>query len=812
MGTITAGNTIGAPTGADSFALSLIDGTWNVYAPDGNIYLQEVRNPNGDFNNAGNNPSSPGYNLFNYGSQAAVDLTAGNGVYLTDWDVPRLGPSQVQVIYPPILNISAGAGGVTLQGSVTLFPSVDQNLNITTTDGGSLSAPTTAGTPELLMSDSSNAKWVGNPVSGINPFSDNDSSATVPVQAGNPNPVVVNVSGNMEDLNLITSKATEITVGGDMINCGFSGQNLHASDVTSIKVAGQIYNANQYPVIDNVTIPNVPVTDLLPGLSEAWDDIFALAVDPSAIANLSIPAGTPPSGWATYALEHASLFGSTGQVPGNEGFSYNPATGQLGVSGTPQISGATASELGTAGRAIYVLHLVNGVPVMGADGHLVLDTVTWAPTADVAALYAEEQAAGSANLVGYSLGGPGQFDINAGSISLGTSPGIVSYGVAPPTGGSDGFGTRYANLASITPSGATVDVTVAGDLDMVSSTIAALGGGDVNVTSTGGSMDLGVQQAPNVERTVGFGIFTAGEGNVNVTALGDINIDGSRIATFNGGNVNVDSLQGSVNVGSGGNTYNGVLVSYVDPATGLAQDYSENTFGSGILANTLVPGTAQFPPDTANLPGNITVEAPRGNIVATLGGITQVALGRNTAAGPTITLIAGTAPSGTVGSPNYSPGYVGNIDLGQAGVIGGTVDVSANGNITGLVISRQNSTIAASQNFNGTVLSAGLATVSGGNGVAGVIVGAGGADVSGATVTADVLGQNVSVNGGASQSTLGTASATAASQSAANQSDTQSKEQLANNDDSSNDDLKKKKLRPVLQKVKRVTVILPDRT
>jgi len=96
--------------------------------------------------------------------------------------------------------------------------------------------------------------------------------------------------------------------------------------------------------------------------------------------------------------------------------------------------------------------------------------------------------------------------------------------------------------------------------------------------------------------------------------------------------------------------------------------------------------------------------------------------------------------------------------------------------------------------------------------VAGVIVGAGGADVSGATVTADVLGQNVSVNGGASQSTLGTASATAASQSAANQSDTQSKEQLANNDDSSNDDLKKKKLRPVLQKVKRVTVILPDRT
>jgi hypothetical protein len=412
---------------------------------------------------------------------------------------------------------------------------------------------------------------------------------------------------------------------------------------------------------------------------------------------------------------------------------------------------------------------------------------------------------------GYSLGGPGQFDINAGSISLGNSSGILSCGVFDQVDTLD----RFQNLASITPSGAAVNVMVAGDLDMLTSTIAALGGGDVNVTSAGGSMDLGLQEAPDARRGVGFGIFTAGEGNVNVTALGDINIDGSRIATFNGGNINIDSLQGTVNVGSGGDTYNGVQYDYVNPVTGQASYYQEYTFGSGILANTLAPGTAQFPLplNSASVPGNITVEAPRGNIVASLGGITQESLGGNTPAGPIITLIAGSVTSGAVGAPNYSPGYAGNIDLGESGVIGGTVNLTANGNITGLVISRQNSTIAAAQNFNGSVLSAGLATVSGGVSVVGVIVGVGGANVSGASVTADVLGQNVSVNGGASESTLGaTASATAASQSAANQSDTQAKEQLANNDDSSDDDLKKKKLHPVLQRVKRVTVILPDRT
>jgi hypothetical protein len=257
-----------------------------------------------------------------------------------------------------------------------------------------------------------------------------------------------------------------------------------------------------------------------------------------------------------------------------------------------------------------------------------------------------------------------------------------------------------------------------------------------------------------------------------------------------------------------------VYVSYVDPATGQPGYYAEDVYGSGILANTLVPSTqVPLPPGSASVPGNVTVETPRGNIVATLGGITQEALDGNTAAGPIITLIAGTAASGTVGSPNYSPGYGGNIDLGQSGVIGGTVNLTANGNITAdLVISRQNSTIAAAQNFNGSVLSAGLASVSGGNSVVGIIVGVGGANVSGASVTADVLGQNVSVNGGASQSTLGaTASATSASQSAANQSETQAKEQLASNDDGSDDDKKNKKLHPTLQRVKRVTVILPDR-
>ena len=343
---------------------------------------------------------------------------------------------------------------------------------------------------------------------------------------------------------------------------------------------------------------------------------------------------------------------------------------------------------------------------------------------------------------------------------------------------------------------------------MLTSTIAAIGGGDVNVTSTGGSMDLGSQELfGNELREVGFGIINSGNGSVNVTALGDIDINGSRIASYNGGNIFIESLQGNVNAGSGGATYIGVPVSYVDPVTGLAGLYREAVYGSGIVANTLVD--TLLVPGSAKVPGNITVETPQGNIVASQGGILQEALNGNISAGPTITLVAGTPPSGTLGQPDYTPGYAGNVDLGDSGVIGGTVNVTANGNITGLVISRQNSDIVAAQNFSGTVLSGGSANVSGGGSVSGTIVGVVSATVSGGGgVTAQVLSQNANV-GGAAANTLGaTATATSTSQSAANQANNDTKTEVASTDNS-DEDQKKKKVLPLIQRVKRVTVILP---
>jgi len=322
------------------------------------------------------------------------------------------------------------------------------------------------------------------------------------------------------------------------------------------------------------------------------------------------------------------------------------------------------------------------------------------------------------------------------------------------------------------------------------------------VNSTGGEIDLGLADlsfAPPNNGNLAYGIYASAIGNVSVTANNDVNIDTARIATFNGGNVTVESLNGDVNAGNGVNEDLNILVYYPDSALDTTPSIqSPRPYGSGILAQS---PTADYQiPGTSGLPGNIIVTTPNGNIVSTLGGISQFALDGNIAGGPTVTLTAGTV--GVTATPSQ-----GNIDLGNGGVIGGTVNLTAQGNINGLIVSRQNTTVTAQQNVDVTVLSAGSAAVSGGGTVSGDIVAVGGASVSGESVTAGVFSDSGSVNGGAAQSTLGTATASTAATSAGAAA-AQTTTQAATTP--SGDDLnKKRKPQPLVQRVKRVTVILP---
>jgi hypothetical protein len=103
----------------------------------------------------------------------------------------------------------------------------------------------------------------------------------------------------------------------------------------------------------------------------------------------------------------------------NPGFTYNSSGNILGYTGT-----MTQSVLSDLTQSITVLHLVNGEPVVNPQtGQFETDTVSWANTSAVNTLYTESQGNPPLSFVslGYLIGGPGQFNINAGSISLGSS-------------------------------------------------------------------------------------------------------------------------------------------------------------------------------------------------------------------------------------------------------------------------------------------------------------------------------------------------------------------------------------------------------
>ena len=733
-GIINAGVNAGIST--KLLALSLIDGGWTVNAAQ-DILLQEVRNPNGIFNNLGLS-TSPTKHFFDYAPDAYTILNAGNAVELRGNALPRNSgtfETGITPIYAPILEITAGAGGVTLFNDLTLFPSAVGQLEITTTDGGSLTGAKAGDLTQLIVSDSSKTQYK---LAGDFGISDH---ADVPLHLDDFNPVQLNISGDLTSILLGVPKAANITVGGNLVNSRFDGQNLHGGDVTSIRVTGDIINRNEFT--------SVPV-DSAPDFT-AFNNVY------------------PP------------LTGTLAGLQNN--FSYDASTKTLTFEGR-----MNNDQLQTLlNLQVQVLDQL-GQPVLDAQGNPVTKPVQFASPDALQELYANSQDIPSQPDTGYRLGGGGQFDISAHNLDLGATVGIVSQG---PRGN--------PTLDNYFEHGADINVNLTGDLDMFSTTISSLNGGNIFV-SAAGTVNVGSTIFTGND-AFARGIFTAQKSDVTLIAGGNIDLNGSRVAAYDGGNVFVESLHGNVDAGTGGNGSVTVEEINVNPLSHAVTTSTETIPGSGILATTF--------PDSLDSVGNILVETPQGNINASAGGIVQIPLNGNNNNSGTVTLLAGTR------NPDGSVQYVGNIDASGSGVIGSNVKLDATGDIIGVVFARNNIDINAVQNVNVTAFAQGDANVSAGGDVSGTVIGIGSVTASGSTVDASLLSQNVTASGDVTSSQVGFSQGTAAnSTSQGLQNDDTEKKAVAAGTDTDDQDLKKKGGNgPLLAKsTGRVTVISPLKT
>jgi filamentous hemagglutinin family protein len=801
-GNYLLGSTGSAGTAQTSLALNLIAGGWNVTAAE-NIYLQEVRNPNGDFNvNAGG-----AFHAFDYAPSDYVNLTAGNLVQLgaPGSALPRLtglDSLRVPFIYPGILNIAAGAGGVILDGDsssssyseLILYPSPLGSLTINTTDGGSLvgnlpeNSDGTQPVFNLIISDSGHNQY-SSAAGGL--FGLNDHAAT-PVHLNSEMPVDLNISGNMDWLMLGSPEAATINVVGNMNNSWFQGMNLNSSDVTSINV-GQAARLN----MEHSGILN-PATD---GGLTVGGDINNRSIFTYVVVNA---ADAPNLALLAQAYDNTIRGVSVGATLLETSFTYDPVKKVLTYK---NISGFTLPEILALLQNLTVEVLNhNGTPELDANGNIVTEQVSVLDANTAAELLAAYNQAGPVpvGLGGYTIGGGGTFAINAGSLDLATTTGIQSKGI-----GLYKVNGNYP-LASLFSQGADITVNLTGDLDMFSSAISSLNGAGISIYA-GGQIDVGSSEF-TVTALGARGIYTTGQGNVSVIADGDIDVNGSRIAAYDGGNVTVESLHGDVNAGTGGSGFVVVSSFGIDPNTGAVVASAPTIPGSGILATT-------FPGDTGQTVGNILVEAPNGNVEASAGGIVQLPLNGVNTADSIVEVLAGLELRDSSGHPVYAdnigagmPVQVSaaqNIDANGSGVIGSTVILDASGNINGVIFARDNININAQQNVNVTALAQGSINVSSGGTISGTLIGVGGINASGGSIDAN-LESNAGISGdtsgskGMSQSSAANATSSAASASDANT--------VAKTDTGAEDDLLKKK-KPVnlARKVSRVTVLLPGK-
>jgi len=722
LGKITAGGDVGS---ANSPArLGLIKGSWDVAATH-DVILNEVFNPRGAYSGFKGGTEY----AYDYALDASVTLNGGNSVQLMG-NSPALAKydAGASPIYPPILDITAGAGGVHIGNDLVLFPSPQGKLQITTTDNGPLhgGGVLKPGDAPQLQPNAVNFAQIFISDSGSSDYTTFQSGhAARPLHAGQTTPTVqLDISGDVQNLYLQSPSASVIAIGGNAKNFSFSGQNLAADDVTRLAIIGDFLTRSLETPVHIDGIPN--------------DSIF----DPLDTMMPDLGAG----------------------------LSYNATTHELSFHGVM-----------TAEQRDFLLHpyvqvIDGGVRVFDTQGRPVTVPATYSTDADaIKNLFAQSQDIPPLQAYsGLQLGGPGKFVISARNMDLGITQGIRSVGVQ-----------NNHSLAGISVAGASLSLELSGDLNMISSQIASFNGGDITLTASG-NLNIGSQQSFTSDDT-SKGIYTGHGGNVYVSAVGDILVSGSRIATYDGGDINVVSQNGTVDAGTGAKGSFHILTTQLNPVTGDLEERNDRFFSSGIVTLTRRDSDAKV--------GDITVSAAR-DILASSGGILQLAFNAADQSTAKVSLDAGR-----------------NIKANLSGVLGTSVSLKAGGNIEGLIVASQNIVIDSKQNVNVTAIAAGSVNVSAGSGVSGTIVGGGNVNVSGSEVSAAVIstGGNVASSGDSSGAKVGAFSGVAVpgtqqtAQDAEKTVASQSLSQTTNDDDE-----KKKRPGPVLAKrVGRVTVILP---
>jgi filamentous hemagglutinin len=177
----------------------------------------------------------------------------------------------------------------------------------------------------------------------------------------------------------------------------------------------------------------------------------------------------------------------------------------------------------------------------------------------------------------------------------------------PGTPGSGNYAAGNQAIAALFPA------TYGGDIDLTSREIKTANGGNISVLAPGGQLTVGIED-PSAQ-AIDQGILTVDGGDISVFANGNINVGSSRIFTLHGGNIVIWSSTGNIGAGASSKTVVSAPPTrvVVDPTSGnVTTDLAGLATGGGIGVLASIVGAPV---------GDVDLIAPEGIVDAGDAGI-----------------------------------------------------------------------------------------------------------------------------------------------------------------------------------------------
>jgi filamentous hemagglutinin len=581
VGTLSAGGglvstqsvqAVGGKSAAVGSAIALGDAQVSVWARN-DVIVNAIYDPTFVSQAQGASAQVAG-SYFTYGADSAINLSSTAGAVTLDVQNPTAtlalvgggtysANSGAFAVLPPNLSIQALQNDVVLgQGVSYMYPAANGQLSlfagqdIQSSGGIAMSDSTLSTLPSVTDPNLSGS-------TGLFTFEGLSEFQGV-IHAGDSTPAMITAGQDIDDLALSVPKAADVVAGGDIENLTYAGQNTSASDITLISAGRDILYTNNAAGSSGIQVGGPGSLDVMAGRN----------------INLAAVQGIATTG---------NLF--NGNLPSSQGADVSVMVGY--GSGGADLSG-------------FLKQIID--PSTSYQGELVAYVEELTGKSGLTYPQAETQFAG------FSTAQQSALIDNVFFNEL-----LVSGRAANGTTGV-GFSEGYAAIDALFPGSRSTSGTspYSGDLTLTASQIYTYSGGNISLMVPGGAINVGLANPPvgfAQKPASQLGIVAEGPGNVDIYSLSDVNVNTSRIFTLGGGNILIWSTLGNIDAGNGSKS----SLSVPPPVLVVNQNGTIQLDFAGTLSSGSGIRTIEAGPDVPL--GSVDLDAPVGTVDAGDAGI-----------------------------------------------------------------------------------------------------------------------------------------------------------------------------------------------